>query len=125
SRRLRAARENCLGRDSFLRTEVRGGLFLGALPELERHRFLALFEDVADQANGARHDADTAHRAPVDAELAGEGADRAGGVDHQLLLLADLLHPLAVLPVEAGLARDLEQSHRARIDGLVDRMPEA
>src|ERR1044071_4446530 len=86
----RAGLDDCLGQGSwFLRFEVRGGFFLDAEPDFFRDGLARLFEDVPDQAHGARHDADAAHRAPVEPELAGERADGARSVDDELLLPAD------------------------------------
>src|SRR5262245_34331835 len=80
---------------------------------------------MADQADGAGHDAEAAYRTPVQAQLAGEGADGTGGVQDETPFLGDLFHPLAVLPVETGLSRDLEKPDGPGIDRLVDRMPQA
>src|SRR6185503_12538797 len=101
------------------------GFFLDPMPELLGHGLARLLEDVADQPDGARHHAQALHDLPVEPELAGERADRAGGVQSDVFLSGDGFYELAVLAVMPGLARDLEQAHAARIDRLVDRVAES
>jgi len=99
--------------------------FFHAVPDFGGHGRARFLEDVADEADGARHHAQAFHDLPVEAELAGEGADGAGGVQGNVLFLRDRLHELAVLAVEAGLAGDLEEAHAPRVERLVDRVAEA
>jgi len=52
---------------------------------MARHRVVALFQDMADQADGAREHADAPHDLPGQAEFATDGTDGSGGVDWQHL----------------------------------------
>ena len=45
-------------------SDVLGGLVFDPLPDLDRHRVLALFQDVSHQPYGTRQDADAAHNFP-------------------------------------------------------------
>src|SRR5437762_5058866 len=121
----RAAPDGSRVRGSFLGLQMLGGFFVHALPDFGGHRVARLLEDVADQADRSRHHAEPAHDLPVEAELAGECTDRARGIERELLLLGNLFHQLAVLAVVPGLARDLEEPRRARVDRLVQRVAEA
>ena len=65
------------------RTGMRARLVLDPLPDLERHRRLALLEQMPDQPDGAGHHAEAADDLVGEAELAADRADRAGRVDRQ------------------------------------------
>src|SRR6218665_2940383 len=60
-------------------------LALDALPDLDAHRVVDLLQDMAHQADRARHHAQATDDAPRKAELAGNRADGAGGIDRQRL----------------------------------------
>ena len=113
---------------SGARTDVRCRFVFHPLPDLDGHRVVALLEDVADQADGARQHPDAAHDLPWQTELAADGTDRTGGVDRQHLarqalgLGADQLLELDVVARVAVVLGDLEQSRCARVHGLVQRM---
>ena len=67
----------------FLRRLAR--LFIHPLPDLQRHRLLPFFQDVADEADRPRDHAEAAHDARRYAKLARECADGAGRVHRQRL----------------------------------------
>src|SRR5690349_7607587 len=84
-----------------------------------------------DQPDAARDDADPATDAPVESEFARHCADGARNVHWKMAsirfarLRSDLTHQAHVRAAEAFLARDLEHAFGARIDVLVNRMPDA
>src|SRR4051794_27874635 len=110
---------------------MRKRLVLDSCLYLARHRVAQLLADMADKADRPGEDADPAHDAPVEAELAGDRGDGPGRVDRQRLaerrlgLAADRTHQRDVGTREAMLGRDLEEPRRARIDGLVEVMADA
>src|SRR3954469_7469279 len=110
---------------SFLRLEMRGGFLVNALPDFLGHWLARFLEDVTDEPDRARHDAQTFDDAPIEPQLAGERADRARGIQRDAARCGNLLHQAAVFAVVPGLARDLEEPHAARVDRLMDRVAEA
>src|SRR5882672_960033 len=86
---------------------------------------------MADQADRARHDGQPPAHLPGDLELARDGADGPCGVDRKLFsvlaagLDGDRIHQLDVSPGEAVGGSDLEQLWGPRVDGLMNRMPDA
>src|SRR3990167_1809135 len=112
-------------------SDVPGGLVFDPLPDLDRHRVLALFQDVPHQPDGTRQDADAAHDLPRQPEFATDGADGAGRVDRQHLaggtfsLGADQLFEPDVVAGKAVVLGDLEQARGARVNRLVQRMTES
>src|SRR5258706_11318435 len=117
-RRLRAARAGTR-------------FFLRAYLNFARHRIADFFENMADESDCTRDDADAAHDLPWQAELARERADGARGIDRKHLAVRFLrafrnqLYQLHVRPLEPVRAGDFEQASGARIGRHVEMVADA
>src|SRR5437764_12279747 len=79
-------------------------LLVPPVPDLRRERLTQLLLEMRHEPDRSGHDRQAAADLPGDIQLAGDRADRAGGVDRQrpaqrrARLLADELHELDVAP---------------------------
>jgi hypothetical protein len=80
---------------------MRAGFGIRAMPDFQRHRPTALFQDMAHKAYGSRHNAEAATNLPGQAQLAADCPDRPRCIDRQVAAVSPF-SLLRVTPSQPG-----------------------